>query len=87
MSKKTRSGNKTPDTPGRPMQKKQDVDASNDDHIDQDFPGYPHHPARENIINPKTRKDQMAADTDKHNGSGGAFEATEQGGDEGDDDR
>lgn len=87
MNKKNQSDKKAPAAPTRPIQKKEDVAGSNDDHIDQDFPGYPHHPASENIINPKNRQDRVIADTDKHNGSGGAFEATEQGGDEGDDDR
>jgi hypothetical protein len=87
MNKKKQSGKQTPAAPTRPMRKKEEVAKSNDDHIDQDFPGYPHQPASEDIINPKNRKDRATALTDKHNGSGGAFEATEEGRDEGDDDR
>jgi hypothetical protein len=46
-----------------PIDKKEEVQQSNDQHIDQDFPGYPHHPAKEKTI---------------HNGSAGAFDATER---------
>jgi hypothetical protein len=34
----------------QPMTKKEDVESSNDQKIDQDFPGYPHGNAREGII-------------------------------------
>jgi hypothetical protein len=66
----------------QPMQKKEAVPESNDEHIDEDFPGYPHHPSKENIVNPKTHRDKKTANTDKDssdqdNGSAGAFEATE----------
>lgn len=53
-------------TPGRstdPIRKKKEVQQSNDEHIDQDYPGFPHHPSKEKTI---------------HNGSAGAFDATEQ---------
>ena len=61
----------------KPITNKEDVQRSNDEHIDQDFPGFPHPPAKENII---------------HNGSAGAFEGTEntlddQDSDEDNDDR
>jgi hypothetical protein len=45
-----------------PIREKEEVEHSNDQHIDQDFPGYPHHPSKESTI---------------RNGSAGAFEATE----------
>lgn len=74
----------------KPITKKEDVQSSSDEHIDQDFPGYPHPHAQENIINPKTKADKAGAniikkeklpDTDelKSDGSGGAFSATEGG--------
>ncbi|HNP21708.1 MAG TPA: hypothetical protein PKM63_19395 [Panacibacter sp.] len=44
-----------------PIQDKGDVKKSNDEHIDQDFPGFPGHPAKENIINPKTDEDRTVA--------------------------
>ncbi len=56
------------------------------------FPGYPHHPASENIINPKTNTDRIEAGiADEENieiysnGSAGAFEATEKTADSNDD--
>ncbi|HEY4335944.1 MAG TPA: hypothetical protein VGM89_08605 [Puia sp.] len=48
---------------------------------------HPPPPAAEQNIDPKTRKDREEADANRHNGSAGAFEATEQGGDEEDDDK
>ncbi|HEY6976497.1 MAG TPA: hypothetical protein VH396_09405 [Chitinophagaceae bacterium] len=50
-------------TPGqnRPIKKKEEVQKSNDKHIDQDFEGYPHNPASENIINPKSEEDNVMA--------------------------
>ncbi len=72
-----------------PVKKKEDVQKSNDEHIDQDFTGFPHAPAKENIINPKTEEDKAISGVDGENntqsdtdesesdGSGGAFSATE----------
>jgi hypothetical protein len=91
IMKKTHSATE-PEVKGKtqPIRRKEEVPASNDEHIDQDFPGYPHNPGKETNINPKNRKDKMAANADKNssdqdtkdtsdqdNGSGGAFEATE----------
>ena len=45
-----------------PIRQKEDVQRSNDEHIDQDYPGFPHHPSNSKTIS---------------NGSAGAFEATE----------
>ena len=36
--------------PSKAMDSKQEVDRSNDEKTDQDFPGYPHYPAREDIM-------------------------------------
>ena len=47
------------------MDKKEEVQQSNDKHISQDFEGYPKSPARENIINPKTKADRLTAKTEK----------------------
>lgn len=64
-----RSGN------SEPMRRDEEVQQNNDEHIDQDFPGYPHHPSR----NAKERT--------IHNGSAGAFDATEHSHDEEDEDQ
>jgi hypothetical protein len=77
-----------------PITKHIEVKNSNDNKIDQDFPGFPHGQAKENIINPKTANDKKVADVnnkdgEKRNydkrideaasdGSGGAFDATEE---------
>ena len=45
------SRNKIPENdPSKPMDSKQEVERSNDEKTDQDFPGYPHYPAREDIM-------------------------------------
>lgn len=36
--------------PSKPMDSKREVENSNDEKINQDFPGYPHYPAREDIM-------------------------------------
>lgn len=82
MTKKKNADGARKSADTRPIRKKEDVAASNDNRIDEDFPGYPHHPANEKNINPKTREEKTIADTDRHNGSAGAFEATESGSDE-----
>jgi len=44
-----------------PIKEKEEVQKSNDRQIDQDFEGYPHNPASENIINPKSEEDNITA--------------------------
>jgi hypothetical protein len=46
------------DTPG-------EVQESNDEKIDQDFPGYPHHPAEEDILDPKSGFKQEDVDVEE----------------------
>jgi len=73
-----------------PMRSKQDVEKNPDQHIDQDFSGYPHAPASKELISPKTKNEKKSAaintkDGEKINkkdeqdseGSASAFEATE----------
>lgn len=38
----------------KPMNSKREVDKSADEKIDQDFPGYPHYPAKEDIMDKRT---------------------------------
>ena len=76
-----------------PINKKHEVEESNDPHIDQDFEGFPHAPAKEELINPKKKEDKLTAKVIKQNntdeiqsdGSGGAFESTERTEDDDDD--
>lgn len=44
-----------------PIDKKEEVQKSKDKHIDQDYENYPHHPAKENIVHPKTKDDLKIA--------------------------
>lgn len=52
----------------KPIRKKREVEESNDERIDQDFPGFPHAPAKKETIT--------------HNGSANAFMGTEYGGED-----
>lgn len=49
----------------KPMDSKADVERSNDNKIDQDFPGYPHYPAKEDIMDQRT--DSKRVDVDVEN--------------------
>ena len=60
--------------PTNPIKKGEEVQQSNDEHIDQDFPGYPHHPSHPHH-GPTI-----------HNGSAGAFDSTEDMHEDDDDD-
>jgi hypothetical protein len=55
--------NKTKD-PSQPIEKPEEVPASNDEKIDQDFPGYPHYPAKDDILNPDNKFTRVDADVE-----------------------
>lgn len=40
---------------------KQDIQNNSDKHIDQDFTGYPHAPAKEEMIKPQTKEQKKTA--------------------------
>lgn len=44
-----------------PLRKEKEVFQNPDPHIDQDFPGYPHAPARKELIDPKTSVEKKIA--------------------------
>ena len=48
--------------PPKPMDSKRDVANSPDEKTDQDFPGYPHYPAREDIMDQRTGSHRVDAD-------------------------
>ena len=48
----------------KPMDSKQDVERSNDAKTDQDFPGYPHYPAKEDIMDQRTDSQQVDMDVE-----------------------
>lgn len=76
----------------KPIQDKRDVRNHPDEHIDQDFKGYPDGPAKDETIRPKTKEEKKSAavnvkdgekmfrsgDENKDDGSANAFERTEE---------
>jgi hypothetical protein len=51
-----------------PIQKKEEIKNNPDHKIDQDYKGYPHGPAKEETIIPKTRKEKIIADLSNKDG-------------------
>jgi hypothetical protein len=51
--------------PSKPMNSKQEVKSSPDEKTDQDFPGYPHYPAREDIMHKSTGSHRVDADLEE----------------------
>ena len=49
----------------KPMDSKKDVDNSPDEKTDQDFPGYPHYPAKEDIMDQRTGSHRVDADLEE----------------------
>jgi hypothetical protein len=91
MKNKKSPGNQQKKDSGQnhPIRTNHDVEQTADQHIDQDFSGYPHAPATKELINPKTKQQKKSAALDikdgekinKHeedsDGSANAFDATE----------
>src|SRR5689334_24299628 len=48
----------------KPMDSKRDVEQSNDAKTDQDFPGYPHYPAKEDIMDQRTGSHKVDVDVE-----------------------
>ncbi|HWJ92142.1 MAG TPA: hypothetical protein VNR87_13575, partial [Flavisolibacter sp.] len=46
------------------MDSKKEVDQSNDEKTDQDFPGYPHYPAKEDIMDQRTDSHRVDMDVE-----------------------
>ena len=44
-----------------PINTENKVEQSKDEHIDQDFPGYPHYPAKDDIMNPQNHTERIEA--------------------------
>ena len=44
-----------------PIDSENKVQQSNDEHIDEDFPGYPHYPAKDDIMNPQNHTERVEA--------------------------
>src|SRR6476661_7530995 len=50
--------------PSKAMDSKKEVESSNDEKIDQDFPGYPHYPAKEDIMDQRTDAHRVDMDVE-----------------------
>ncbi len=48
-----------------PIKKEIEVKQNPDQHIDQDFPGFPHAPSQKKQITPVTKEEKKAAGADK----------------------
>ncbi|MDB5192602.1 MAG: hypothetical protein JWQ96_2165 [Segetibacter sp.] len=57
LKEDTNNPSKAIDTPG-------EVEESNDSKIDQDFPGYPHYPAKEDILDPENNEGRLDLDVE-----------------------
>ena len=51
-----------------PIKKKEEIRQNPDNKIDQDFKGYPHGTAKEEIIKPETGEEKKIADLDNKDG-------------------
>ena len=51
-----------------PIRKKEEIRQNPDNKIDQDFKGYPHGTAKDEIITPKTKEEKKIADLDNKDG-------------------
>lgn len=50
----------------KPIRTKEEVAQNPDERIDEDFPGFPHAPSKEEVIKPKTRQEKLTADVVKN---------------------
>jgi hypothetical protein len=50
--------------PSKPMDSKKEVEQSNDEKTDQDFPGYPHYPSKEDIMDQRTGAKKVDVDVE-----------------------
>lgn len=55
----------TLNNPEKAINKPAEVQESNDEKIDQDFPGYPHYPAKDDILNPDNHMERLDVDVEK----------------------
>jgi hypothetical protein len=50
--------------PSKAMDSKREVEQSNDERTDEDFPGYPHYPAKEDIMDQRTDSHRVDMDVE-----------------------
>lgn len=51
-----------------PITKKEEVEKNPDNKIDEDFKGYPHGNAKQNLIKPETEEERKIADVENKDG-------------------
>ena len=65
MERNNNSDNRIPENDrSKPMDSKREVEQSNDEKTDQDFPGYPHYPAKEDIMDQRTDSHRVDMDVE-----------------------
>jgi hypothetical protein len=57
-----KKGEERNDENSEPITTPEEVPESNDEKIDQDFPGYPHYPAKDDILNPENHSERVDID-------------------------
>jgi hypothetical protein len=57
-----KKGEERNDENSEPITTPEEVPESNDEKIDQDFPGYPHYPAKDDILNPENHSERVEID-------------------------
>ena len=66
MERNNEAENRGPpqDNPSKAMDSKKEVEQSKDEKTDQDFPGYPHYPAKEDIMDKRTDSHRVDVDVE-----------------------
>ena len=59
------------------IREKDEIQKNPDKKIDQDFTGYPHGPAKEETIRPRSRQQKETADTDNKDGEKRSYRRTD----------
>ncbi|HJS53009.1 MAG TPA: hypothetical protein VJ765_00655 [Chitinophagaceae bacterium] len=60
-----------------PIRKKEEIKQNPDNKIDEDFKGYPHGPAKDETIRPKTKDEKKVADLGNKDGDEGIYKKNE----------
>lgn len=69
LAAKNKSENKIMAKKSKPIREEKEIQQNPDQHIDQDFPGFPDAPADKKSITPVTKKEKKAAGADKDRSS------------------
>ena len=64
MEKEPNKNNIPDQDPSKAMDSRKEVEQSNDHKTDQDFPGYPHYPAKEDIMDQRTDSHRVDLDVE-----------------------